>query len=106
MFNEYDASLKVKRFYIKDGNGYFVLDSDISLKDQVVSYHPDKEFFMAFLDLNGWSSIPDPNNPDKWIHGRDLYVLYYDITKDKLIPFDRTNKYNVGIYIWYIEAKK
>ena len=101
-----DASLKVKEFYIKDGNAYFVLDSDISLKDHIVSYHPNKEFFIAFLNLNGLSSIPDPNNPDEWINGRDLYVLYYDITKDKLIPFDRTNKYNVGIYIWYIEAKK
>lgn len=96
----------MKEFDIENGNSYFVLESDISLSDRVVSYHPDDTFYFAFLDLNGWSSIPDPNNTDNWIRGRDLYILYYDITKDKLIPFDRTNKYNVGIYIWYIEAKK
>ena len=96
----------MKKFNIKNGNAYFVLASDISLEDEIVSYHPDDTFFLAFLDLNGWSSIPDLNNPDKLIYGRDLYVLYYDITKNKLIPFDRTNNYNVGIYIWYIEAKK
>lgn len=98
-----DASLKVKKFNIKNGNAYFVLESDISFNDEIVSYHPDDTFYFAFLDLNGYSSIPDPNDPDKWLYGRDLYILYYDILKDKLIPFDRSNKYNVGIYIWYIK---
>lgn len=95
----------MKKFNIKDGNAYFVLDSDISLEDEIVSYHPDDTFFLAFINLNGWSSIPDPNNPDKWIDGRNLYVLHYDVSKDKFIPFDRSNKYNVGIYIWYIKLK-
>lgn len=59
---------------------------------------------MAFLELNGYSAVQDSNG--NIIYGRWLRVLYYDVTKDKLIPYARTNKYNVGIYIWYIEAKK
>lgn len=94
----------MKRFDVKDGNACIVLESDISLKDEIVSYHPNKVFFVAFLQLNGYSSYQDSNGD--WITGRDLYVLYYDVSKDKFIPFDSTNKYNVGIYIWYIEAKK
>lgn len=92
----------MKIFDIENGNSYFVLESDISLSDRVVSYYPDDTFFFAFLQLDGYSSYQDSNG--NWVRGRDLDVLYYDITKDRLIPYDRSNKYNVGIYIWYIKS--
>lgn len=95
----------MKYFSIKDGNACFIPESDIPLSDdiKIVSYHPDDEFFVAFLELNGYSGYEDANGNLVW--GRTLYVLHYDVSQDKFIPFDRSNKYNVGIYIWYIKLK-
>lgn len=95
----------MKHYKIKDSYYYAIPDTDIGLWDDIISYYAYgiiDDMYLAFMS-GSFDSYPDPNNPDNWINGRDLYVLYYDITKDKLIPFDRTNKYNVGIYIWYIK---
>ena len=92
----------MKYFNIKDRNACLIPLSDISLKDKIVSYYPDDTFFVAFFELNGYGGYEDANG--NLVYGRTLCVLHYDVSKDKFIPLDISNKYNVGIYIWYIKS--
>lgn len=91
----------MKRFNIEKDNSCLILETDISLEDQIVSCRPVESFYIAFLK-SGYTLIENSNG--NRVYARIIEVLYYDIIKDKIMPYHSV--YTVGVYVWYIKAKK
>ena len=60
--------------------------------------------YLTFLS-GSFDSHPDPNNPDDWISSRNVYVLYFDRSYQKFMPYKKTNKYTVSVDVYYIKNR-
>ena len=102
-----DASIKVKHYKIEDSYYYAIPGTDIGLWDDIISYYAYgiiDDMYLAFMS-GSFDSYQDPNNPDNWISSRKVYVLYFDPSYQKFMPYKKTNKYTVSVDVYYIKNK-
>lgn len=89
-------------------NSYSILDSDISISDDIISHYAygnASREYLTFLS-SGIILSPDPNNPNNYIYSRDLYVLCIDPWSQKIMPFKNTSIADgATINIFYIKSK-
>lgn len=97
----------MKHYKIKDSYYYAIPGTDIGLWDDIISYYAYDiidHMYLAFMS-GSFDSYPDPNNPDNWISSRNVYVLYFDHSYQKFMPYKNTNKYTVSVDVYYIKNR-
>lgn len=96
----------MKHYNIKDSYYYAIPGTDIGLWDDIVSYYAYgiiDDMYLAFMS-GSYDSYQDPNTGD-WISSRKVYVLYFDHSYQKFMPYKNTNKYTVSVDVYYIKNK-
>lgn len=97
----------MKHYSIKDSYYYAIPGTDIGLWDDIISYYAYgiiDDMYLAFMS-GSFDSYQDPNDPDNFISSRKVYVLYFDHSYQKFMPYKKTNKYTVSVDVYYIKNR-
>ena len=58
-----------------------------------------EEFYLLFMPRS-FDSYTDPDTGEQKM-GREIGILYFDSSYNKFMPYKKTNKYTLEIYVYY-----